>query len=152
MPAQYLFPNGHEHTRWDSQSFAFFNPVPPIFLELRNRLLICSLLEICTTGTSSIFLLSIILHRAGSAASNTSVIPEAEGEAEGDPSFLIAIPLSSFRNILVKVTQSISWYKERVTLTIPINRIECVGKDKLLVGRTLPDCFCSAAVTFQSAG
>lgn len=56
LAAQYLFPNGCELIRWDSQSLAFFNPVLPVFLELSNRLLICSLLEIYASGTSSIFL------------------------------------------------------------------------------------------------
>lgn len=44
--ARWWFPNGSEHTRWDRQSLDFFNPVPPVFLELSKLKLICSLLEI----------------------------------------------------------------------------------------------------------
>jgi len=42
----------------------------------------------------------VLLQRAGSAASDISVMPKAEG----DPSPLIAIPLISFSNRLVKMT------------------------------------------------
>lgn len=74
-------------------------------------------------------LLSIIIHRSESASSNASVMPEAEGE----------IPLSSFKNAMVKMGH-----------TILIKLIECVGKDKLVMGRALPDLFHSAAMTFAS--
>lgn len=94
--------------------------------------------------TKTLMILEIIIslyatHRAASADTNTPVM----NAAEGDPNLLIAISFSSFGH-LVKMTKHIYkdyQYKARVTHTIPIRRIVCVSKDKLLVGRT-PLSFC----------